>query len=90
MAPGLGLVPGMIVDQHFAERGRFAIVIEAEGFSVLGAGAVYVIDAREMSYTNIADATSGETLSVHYLVLHTLTHGQGFNLRTRQPGAPES
>jgi cyanophycinase len=113
MAPGLGLVPGMIVDQHFAERGRLgrllgavahnpamlgigidedtAIVIEGNHFTVLGSGAIYVIDAREMSYSNIADATVGQTLSVHHLILHTLVHGERYELHERRPSqAPEA
>src|SRR5690348_16170233 len=72
MAPGLGLIQGVVVDSHFAERGRFgrllgavtqnpknlglgidentAIVLErGEGFRVLGAGAVYVFDGRNVS-----------------------------------------
>jgi cyanophycinase len=112
MAPGLGLVPGMIVDQHFAERGRLgrllgavahnpvmlgvgidedtAIIIENGHFTVLGSGAIYVIDAREVTYSNIADATLGQTLSVHHLILHTLVHGERFELHDRRPfQAPE-
>ena len=107
MAPGLGFVPGMIVDQHFAERGRLgrllgavahnpamlgigidedtAIIVEGDHFSVLGSGAIYVIDAREVTYSNIADATVGQTLSVHHLILHTLVHGECFDLHERRP-----
>jgi cyanophycinase len=111
MAPGLGFAPGIIVDQHFAQRGRLgrllgavahnpamlgigidedtAIIVENGGFSVLGSGAVYVIDAREVTYSNIADATVGQTLSVHHLILHTLVHGESFELHDRRPhGAP--
>jgi cyanophycinase len=29
MAPGLGLLPGVIVDQHFAERGRMGRLVGA-------------------------------------------------------------
>jgi cyanophycinase len=29
MAPGLGLVPGVVIDSHFAERGRFGRLLGA-------------------------------------------------------------
>jgi cyanophycinase len=40
MAPGLGLVPDVIIDQHFAERGRFGRLIGAVAHNprVLGIG----------------------------------------------------
>ena len=31
MAPGLALVPGLIIDQHFAERGRMGRLLAAIG-----------------------------------------------------------
>src|SRR5215218_10873635 len=79
MAPGLGLIHNVVVDQHFAERGRLgrllgaiaqnprqlgigidentAVVVEGEeeSFEVLGAGAVYVLDGSDSSYSNLAD-----------------------------------
>jgi cyanophycinase len=108
MAPGLGFIRGMIIDQHFAERGRLgrllgavaqnpktlgigidedtAIVVEnAERFSVLGSGAVYVLDARNVTYSNIIEARSEDTLSIHNLKVHVLSSGDRFDLQTRQP-----
>jgi cyanophycinase len=108
MAPGLGLVRGMIIDQHFAERGRLgrllgavaqnpktlgigidedtAIIIRGKDhFNVLGSGAVYVLDARNVSYSNIAEARTDETLSIFDVSMHVLSHGDCFNLETRRP-----
>ena len=108
MAPGLALIRGMIIDQHFAERGRLgrllgavaqnprtlgigidedtAIVIEdAERFRVIGSGAVYVLDARNVTYSNIIEAKSEETLSIHNLKVHVLSKGDRYDLRARVP-----
>ncbi len=108
MAPGLGFIRGMIIDQHFAERGRLgrllgavaqnpktlgvgidedtAIIVEGkEHFRVVGSGAVYILDARNVTYSNIIEAKSEETLSIHNLRMHVLSDGDEFNLKTRQP-----
>ena len=108
MAPGFGLIPGVIIDQHFAERGRIgrltaavaqnprilgvgidedtAIVCDDKHcFSVLGAGAVYVVDGEDVTYTNLTDEESERTLSVFGVRLHILSMGDEFDMHTRQP-----
>ena len=110
MAPGLGLFPGAIVDQHFAERGRMsrllgvvaqnprilgigidentAIMVKGNRtFTVIGDGAVSVVDGSTVSYSNIAEARIGKTLSIYDVKLHTLTQGDTFDLARRQPFA---
>lgn len=69
VAPGLGFVPasdGVLVDQHFAERGRFARLVRAlaltnqkTGWGVSANGAFYVdLDARTAEVVgNPGDAT---------------------------------
>jgi cyanophycinase len=116
LAPGLGLLPSVIIDQHFTERGRIgrllgavaqnpsalgvgidedtAMIVEGPSdalrFGVIGAGAVYVADGREMSYTNVADVTQESALSLFDLRLHVLSSGDTFDVVTRRPthGAP--
>jgi cyanophycinase len=108
MAPGLGLIRGVIIDQHFAERGRMgrllgavahnpdelgvgidedtAIVVEDESrFSVIGSGAVYVVDGAGMSYSNIAEEKEDRVLSLHDVKIHVLSDGDGFDLKARRP-----
>jgi cyanophycinase len=108
MAAGLGLFPGVIVDQHFAERGRVgrlvaavaqnprilgvgidedtAIICEPDGcFSVLGRGAVYVLDGSTVSYSNLTEEDSDRALSTFGVRLHMLTMGDEFDLATRTP-----
>ena len=110
MAPGLGLIPSVIIDQHFAERGRIgrllgavaqnprllglgidedtAIVFDGhKSFRVLGSGAAYVVDGRNMTYTDVAE-DSGNTSSIHGLSVHVLAGEDEFDLNERMPVPP--
>ena len=114
MAPGLGYLKDVIIDQHFAERGRIgrllgavaqnprflgigldentAIVVEKEKrVRVLGEGAVYMIDGREVTCSNITEETEDRTLSIFNVRLHLLSQGDEFDMETRTPigGKPE-
>ena len=107
MAPGLGLLRGVIIDQHFAERSRLgrlvgavaqnprllgvgidedtAIVAAGQQFSVIGSGAVYVVDGLRESYTNVSEEEPGKVVSVFDLKLHILSRGDSYNLEERRP-----
>ncbi|WP_407572789.1 cyanophycinase [Deinococcus altitudinis] len=107
MAPGLGLIRSVIIDQHFAERGRMgrllgavaqnprllgigidedtAIVVENEEFTVLGSGAVYVVDGAGVTHSNIAEAKSEDVLSMYDVRVHVLGTGERFDLNSRRP-----
>ncbi len=107
MAPGLGLLPDAIIDQHFAERGRIArlvgavahnpshlgigldentaILVEDGQFMVCGSGSVYMIDASDMTRSNVANLEDDEALSAHGMKLHVLSEGDIFDLSTRTP-----
>ena len=108
MAPGFGLITGVIIDQHFAERGRIgrlvagvvqnprilgigidentAIVCDPEScFTVLGAGAVYVVDGRDVTYTNLSEEERDRTLSTFDVRLHVLSMGDEYDVRGRRP-----
>lgn len=114
LAPGLGFISGVIIDQHFAERGRMGRLLGAVGqnprllgigidedtalvfrghhdASVIGSGAVYIIDGRNVSYTNSGEDTS-DVMSLFGLTVHVLSRGDRFDLTTRQPltGSPEA
>ena len=68
-----------------------AILLEGERFRVLGAGAVYVVDAQDVTQSNIAEARSASALSLHDVRLHVLASGDGFDLARRAPlGADQS
>jgi len=110
MAPGLGLLQEIIIDQHFAERGRIgrligavaqnprllgvgidentAIVLQDGHFSVIGAGAVYVVDGAKMSYTNVSETKPEVTLAAHGLKLDLLSSGDHYELESRVASCP--
>jgi len=113
MAPGLGLIHDVVVDQHFAERGRLGrllgaiaqnprqlgigidentamIMHDQESFEVLGAGAVYVLDGSDSSYSNLADEKDEQekTMALFDIKLHVLSEGNRFDLRERRPEIP--
>jgi len=103
LAPGLGLLPDVIVDQHFAERGRIGRLLGAVAQSprivgvgvdaaivvqrgrVVGSGAVYVVDGRHTTYSNLTSEAPDRTMSVFDVKLHVLSQGDVFDLRTRRP-----
>ena len=110
MGPGMGFLPGIVIDQHFAQRGRLgrllsalvqqpsvlgfgidedtAIIVDGEDVSVIGQGAVTVIDESEATYNNLDGVLHDEALAVFGAKLHILSQGHRFNLKTRTPIAP--
>ena len=54
-------------------------------FTVIGAGAVYVLDGSTVSYSNIAEELVEKTLSIYDIKLHVLTQGDTFDLSERRP-----
>jgi cyanophycinase len=107
MAPGLGIVSGVLIDQHFAERGRVgrllgavaqnprivglgidedtAVIIARKRLTVLGAGAVYVLDGRKVTFSNLAEEDEQRTLSVFNVTMHLLSQGDTLDLESREP-----
>ena len=107
MAPGLGLIEDVIIDQHFAERGRIgrllgaiaqnprtlgigidedtAMIVERHRLQVLGSGAVYIVDGRSVTHSNIADEDRDRTMSIFDVRLHVLANGDEFDLKDRRP-----
>ncbi len=61
------------------------VVDQNEGFKVIGSGAVYVVDGRELSYTNIAEDSLGRAMSIFGVKLHVLSQGDRFDLQTHHP-----
>ena len=49
------------------------------------AGAVYVIDGRGVSETNISEKDRDRTLSIFDARLHLLSQGSTFDLKSRRP-----
>ena len=62
-----------------------ATVWENGRFTVIGSGAVYVVDAEEVTQSNIAEGRSTSALSLHDVRLHVLAAGDSFDLARRAP-----
>jgi cyanophycinase len=110
MAPGLGLIRDVIIDQHFAERGRVgrligavahnprvlgigidedtAALVEGDLLTVIGSGAVYVVDGTGVTYSNLAEERPDNVLSMHDVRVHVLGSGNRFDLARRKPLPP--
>jgi len=111
LAPGLGLAPSLVIDQHFRRRDRLgrlltalsyypgllgagidedtAAVIDAEGsLRVLGAGAVTIVDAHDMRYTDSHAVHRGQPLAMLGVKLDVLTSGCRYDLARRLAHPP--
>jgi cyanophycinase len=110
MAAGLGLLPGVVIDQHFEQRNRYgrllmmvaqspqllgigvdedtAAVVEGDVLSVLGRGAVTILDPSRIT-TNAFDAKRSAPLLASGVVLHVLPQGVSFDLAKRELVAVE-
>lgn len=111
LAPGLGLAPDVIVDQHFRRRDRLgrlltalsyhpgllgvgvdedtAAVIDAgRNLRVLGAGAVTILDAHGMRYTDSHAVHRGQPLAMLGVSLDVLTAGCRYDLERRRAHPP--
>ena len=63
-----------------------ALILERNReFRVLGAGAVYVVDASKSTYSNFGEEDSDRTLSSFGITVHMLSQGDRFDLYTRTP-----
>lgn len=107
MAPGMEFIPGVVIDQHFAQRGRIgrllsavaqyphhlgigidentALVVHKHEFEVIGDGAVTIIDAGALTYSNLSGLRNNDDLALCGISLHILPCGYRFNLRDRTP-----
>lgn len=107
MGPGMGFLHSVVIDQHFAQRGRLgrlisallqepailgfgidedtAVIVDGDELTVVGHGAVTVVDESEATYDNLDDLLKDEAMAVCEIKLHILPQGFRFNLKTRKP-----
>jgi cyanophycinase len=108
MAPGLGFVRGVVIDSHFAQRGRFGRLLGAIAenpknlgigidentaievatpscFTVLGTGAVYVVDGSLISYSSLSEEQPEGVASIFGVKMHVLAEGDSFDFEQRRP-----
>ena len=61
-------------------------LFESDGvIQIIGKGAVTIVDARKMSYSNQDKATGSQPLSMHNLKLHILSYGDRYDLQDNLP-----
>lgn len=61
-------------------------VVVSEGYSMkaIGSGSVVIIDGRNIEYNNIADISFGAPISVENIIVHIMSKGDVYNLKTRK------
>jgi cyanophycinase len=69
---------GVGIDENTA-----IIAKEGESFEVIGAGAVYVINGKCITYTNLSESKTDDVISVHNVKLDVLSHGDRFDIEKR-------
>ena len=107
LAPGMGLINTIVVDQHFNERNRLARLLSAVSynpfligvgldedtaafidhnnqFTVVGSGAITVVDPSDIEYSSMAEARSGDALTLLNLKVHILAAGGRFDISERK------
>lgn len=111
LGPGMEFISGVLIDQHFEERGRLrrllsavaqyphdlglgidedtAIVVQGRQFEVIGEGSVTVIDAGDLTYTNLLHASKNDLLALCGVKIHVLPAGYRFDLENRSPIIPK-
>ncbi|MEO7827890.1 MAG: cyanophycinase, partial [Allosphingosinicella sp.] len=65
-----------------------AAIVEGDRFRVLGSGAVYVVDGSGITYSNIAEASAAQALSMHNMRVHVLSDHDSFDLKERRAIPP--
>jgi len=106
LTSGLGLLPGVIIDQHFDQRARYgrlmslvasspdllgmgidedtaAEIGDGRRLTVVGSGAVFVIDART-ALSDVPQARRHAPLLISGAIVHSLPSGATFDLHTAQ------
>jgi cyanophycinase len=64
-------------------------IVEDEAFiTVIGAGAVTVVDGSEIESTTVAEVENGGSIAVSNVRIHVLTNGCSFDIKTRKAYIP--
>ncbi len=105
LGPGMEFISGVLIDQHFEERGRLrrllsavaqyphdlglgidedtAIVVQDHQFEVIGEGSVTIVDAGDLTYTNLLQTSKNDLLALCGVKIHILPAGYRFDLENR-------
>jgi cyanophycinase len=72
-------------DLGFGIDENTAMVVEGDEIRVIGEGAVTVVDAGDITFTNLPDIGEGDSLALFDVRLHVLPEGHRFDLKKREP-----
>ncbi|HKS29603.1 MAG TPA: cyanophycinase [Pyrinomonadaceae bacterium] len=72
-------------DLGFGIDENTAMVVEGREFRVVGEGAVTVVDAGAITFTNLPDIGEDESLALYDVKIHVLPEGHRFDLEKRAP-----
>jgi cyanophycinase len=72
-------------DLGFGVDENTAMIVEGKEFWVVGEGAVTVVDAGAITFTNLPDISEDESLALYDVKLHVLPEGHRFDLEKRAP-----
>lgn len=72
-------------DLGFGVDENTAMIVEGREFRVVGEGAVTVVDAGAITFTNLPDIGENESLALFDVKLHVLPEGHRFDLEKRAP-----
>ena len=112
MAPGLGLINKVILDQHFSQRNRLGRLLSAISYNpfasaigicedtaafigpdglleVEGSGSITIVDPTDLSYSSMAEAYEGDSITMLGLKMHMLSSGSSYDLNTREAFPPK-
>jgi cyanophycinase len=66
-----------------------AFIDHTKKLTVVGAGALTIVDASELGHSSIADVSEGKPVTMTNVRLHILAHGASFDLETRKASAKD-
>lgn len=72
-------------DLGFGIDENTAMIVEGREFRVVGEGAVTVVDASAITFTNLPDISEDESLALYDVKIHVLPEGHRFDLEKRVP-----
>ena len=67
-----------------------AFIDHTKKLSVVGAGALTIVDASELQHSSIADVSEGKPVTMTNVRLHILAHGASFDLETRKAATKDA
>lgn len=107
LSSGMEFISGVLIDQHFEQRGRLrrllsavaqhphdiglgvdentAAIVRDGVLEVIGENTITIVDAGELSFTNLPSLDENDILTLCGVKIHILARGYRFDLQNRTP-----